>query len=158
MSNIFFNAHRLTLIIQDLAARNVMVGENEICKVADFGLLRELPDGEAIYIQSSQSLVPIRWLAPESLEKRHFSTASDVWSYGILLWEMFEPTKLPYAEYDDNMQCAIAVIRGHRLMVPEPYPTTVERIMKNCWHKIPDKRPSFLLISSLLTNVTFGQY
>lgn len=143
--------------MQDLAARNVMVASNEICKVADFGLLRELPTDETIYIQSSKTPVPIRWMAPESIEKRQFSTASDIWSYGVLLWEMFQPTKLPYAEHHDNMQCAIAIIQGHRLQVPKSYPPMVERIMKACWHQEPQKRPSFLLISSLLTNMTFGQ-
>lgn len=73
-----------------------MVGYNEVCKVGDFGLLRELPKDEEIYISATRGPAPIRWMAPESLKKREFSTASDVWSYGILLWEMYQPSKTPY--------------------------------------------------------------
>ena len=72
--------------MQDLAARNVMVGDNEVCKVADFGLLRELDDYQEVYISSNMLLCLLRWMAPESVEHKQFSTASDVWSYGILLW------------------------------------------------------------------------
>lgn len=73
-----------------------MVGRDEVCKVGDFGLLRELPKDEEIYVSTSRAPAPIRWMAPESLERREFSTASDVWSYGILLWEMYQPSLLPY--------------------------------------------------------------
>lgn len=73
-----------------------MVGHDEVCKVGDFGLLRELPRDEQIYVSVSKSPAPIRWMAPESLERREFSTASDVWSYGVLQWEMFQPDKTPY--------------------------------------------------------------
>lgn len=73
-----------------------MVGQDEVCKVGDFGLLRELPKDQEIYISVAKTLAPIRWMAPESLEKREFSTASDVWSYAVLLWEMYQPTVLPY--------------------------------------------------------------
>jgi len=73
-----------------------MVGYDEVCKVGDFGLLRELPKDEDIYISLGKSLAPIRWMAPESLERREFSIASDVWSFGVLMWEMCQPTKLPY--------------------------------------------------------------
>lgn len=146
-------------MLQDLAARNVMVGDNEICKVADFGLLRELPEGKQLYVASSKTPLPLRWMAPESIRKKQFSTASDVWSYGVLLWEMFYPNCLPYAEYSDNMECIFAIsTEGHRLAVPELYPPTIKRIMKACWHQVPEKRPSFLLISNLLTNVQFGQF
>ena len=136
--------------MQDLAARNVMVGDNEVCKVADFGFLRELDDYQEVYISSNNMLVyPLRWMAPETLEHKQFSTASDVWSYGILLWEMFNPTELPYSDLD-NAQFAIKVAQGHTLSIPAQCPPTVARIMRACWHKTPSKRPSFLLIGTLL--------
>ena len=88
----------MTSYTQDLAARNVLVGDGEICKVADFGLLRELPEDDAIYVSSSNVPCPIRWMPPEAI-KRKFSVASDVWSFGILQWEMMNPGKLPYANF-----------------------------------------------------------
>ena len=113
-------------MVQDLAARNVMVGRNEVCKVANFGLLREMDDYQEVYI-SNMLLCPLRWMAPESLEHKQFSTASDVWSYGILLWEMFNPTELPYSDLD-NAQFAIKVAQGHTLSIPAQCPPTVARI------------------------------
>ena len=142
--------------MQDLAARNVIVGENEICKVADFGLLRELPKDNSIYIATSNTPCPIRWMAPESLLKRAFSTASDVWSFGVLLWELSNPTaEMPYEEFEDNQQCAAQVVSGYTMSIPDEYPHTVQRIMKSCWHHNPEKRPSFMLTSTLLTNMAF---
>ena len=81
-----------------------MVDDNETCKVADFGLLREIPKDDAIYHATRQLPWPIRWMAPESLGERDFSSASDVWSFGVLCWEMYYPTETPYAKFTDNMQ------------------------------------------------------
>ena len=131
-----------------------MVGDNETCKVADFGLLRELPKDDSIYHAKTSIAWPIRWMAPESLTDREFSSASDVWSFGILLWEMLYPDVLPYYNLD-NVQCATKVCAGFRLTIPEEYPSTVKKIMKACWLKKLEKRPSFLLISSMLTKLAF---
>ena len=70
-----------------------------MCKVADFGLLRELPEDDSIYVSSSNVPCPIRWMPPEAISRRSFSVASDVWSFGILQWEMMNPGKLPYANF-----------------------------------------------------------
>ena len=91
-------------------------------------------------------------MAPESLSRREFSTASDVWSYGVLLWEMRYPTIIPYTEMKSNMEVATQVTDGFRLNIPSDYPDVVQRIIKACWQKDPSKRPSFLLISNLLYN------
>ena len=90
--------------MQDLAARNVLVGDGEVCKVSDFGLLRELPKGDAIYHSKSAFPWPIRWMAPESLRDRVFSQATDVWSFGVLQWEMFNPKEKPYKTFTHNQQ------------------------------------------------------
>jgi serine/threonine protein kinase len=141
------------LVHRDLAARNVLVGANEICKVADFGLLREIPRDDAFYTASHNVPCPIRWMAPESISDRQFSAASDVWSFGVLVWEMFHPTKLPFENYD-NLACVSKVNEGLRLPIPRGSPSIVAKIMKACWHKNPNKRPSFLVISTLLSTKT----
>lgn len=131
-----------------------MVGENEQCKVADFGLLRELDDFQEVYIASGDARSPVRWMAPESMSKKQFSSASDVWSYGVLLWEMFNPDEMPYPNFD-NMQLVIELARGYTMPIPRECPPIVAKIMRACWKFIPSKRPSFLLISILLTRSNF---
>ena len=93
---------------QDLAARNILVGDNETCKVADFGLLREIPKDDSIYQMHTNVPCPVRWMPPESISQRKFSTASDVWSFGVLQWEMFNPKKMPYGSAG-NMEVAMKV-------------------------------------------------
>ena len=80
-----------------------MVDDRETCKVADFGLLREIPKDNTIYQAMTELPWPIRWMAPESLDNREFSPATDVWGFGVLLWEMYYPNQLPYAEL--NSRC-----------------------------------------------------
>ena len=85
------------------------MGERELCKVADFGLLRELPKDDSIYEMKTEVPCPIRWMSPESMKERTFSVASDVWSYGILMWEMFHPHRNPYSELEGNIEVAANV-------------------------------------------------
>ena len=132
-----------------------MVGEDEICKVGDFGLLRELPKDVAVYVATTKVAFPTRWMAPESHLKKEFSPATDVWSFGVVMWEMYNPTELPYKGLS-NPEVAANVCMGTRLDIPSAYPPTVADIMKACWQRDSSKRPSFLLIAMLLTNVVFG--
>ena len=141
--------------LQDLAARNIMVSEGEICKVGDFGLLRELPKNVDIYIATTKVAFPIRWMAPECHLRKEFSTATDVWSFGVVMWEMYNPILLPYKGMDNN-QVVATIMKGTRLDIPEEYPDMVVNIMKACWQEEPSERPSFLLMAMLLTNVVFG--
>ena len=136
--------------IQDLAARNVLVDENKTCKVSDFGLLREVPKDNNIYVSTYQGPSPLRWMPPESIKDKIFSPASDVWSYGILQWEMFYPEKIPYDNMED-MQVIVKVAEGYRMPIPRGCPGLAAKIMRACWQHEPRKRPSFLLISNLLT-------
>ena len=85
-----------------MAARNVLVGEGELCKVSDFGLLREITTDTGIYQSQTKLPLPIRWMPPETIMERTFSVASDVWSFGILIWEMFNPNSIPYSGMDNN--------------------------------------------------------
>lgn len=132
-----------------------MVSQNEICKVGDFGLLRELPKDAEIYVAKADLPLPLRWMAPESLRDKEFSTASDVWSFGVLMWEIYNPKETPYGDID-IFSLLMNIAQGMRLSIPESYPTTVTNIMRACWQQNPAKRPSFLLISSLLTTHTFN--
>ena len=132
-----------------------MVGEDEICKVGDFGLLRELPKDVAVYVATTKIAFPTRWMAPESHWKKEFSPATDVWSFGVVMWEMCNPTELPYKGLS-NPEVAANVCMGTRLDIPSAYPPTVADIMKACWQRDSSKRPSFLLIAMLLTSVVFG--
>ena len=127
-----------------------------MCKVADFGLVREVPRECMVYISLSRGPSPLRWMAPESMSKGVFSPASDIWSYGILQWEMFNPNKLyPYPNLQ-NDEVMDKVAGGYLMPVPRYTPQLVVRIMKACWNIDPNKRPSFLLISKLLTGQMIG--
>ena len=130
-------------------------GTEQICKVGDFGLLRELPQGAEVYVSKSDAPLPMRWMAPESLEDNGFSTASDVWSFGVVLWEMYNPSEIPYNTIKDTARLAMKICKGLRLLIPEVYPLKVQRIMKACWQEAPTQRPSFIFIAQLLTSVAF---
>ena len=101
------NISCISLHTQNLAAHNILVGDDETCKVADSGLLLEVPRGDSIK-KCADISYHVRWMPPESISQHKFSSASDVWSFGILLWEMFNPGKIPYEKFDD-MQVATNV-------------------------------------------------
>ena len=83
----------------DLACRNVMLTENGIVKIGDFGLSRQLLRENGYKYNSTQQMIPIRWMAPESLESLEYSTQSDVWTFGITMWEMFSFVAVPYSDH-----------------------------------------------------------
>ena len=130
----------------------MLLDVKETCKVADFGLVREVPKDTSVYVSQHQGPSPLRWMAPESLLHKIFSPASDVWSFGILQWEMFNPyTKYPYPDMQ-NEEMVVNVTNGYRIHTPQRLPPLVIQIMRACWNTNPRKRPSFLLISNLLTS------
>lgn len=140
---------KLIFAFQDLAARNILVDKNQTCKVSDFGLLREVPKEKCVYISQNQGPLPLRWMAPESVSKGIFSPASDVWSYGILQWEMLFPEKIPYPDME-NKEFFKMITRGYHMPIPRKCPKLAANIMRACWQLDPRNRPSFLLISNLL--------
>lgn len=149
--------------VQNLALRNILVGEDETCKVADLGMRHSLENGippqmshSADYIQEvTQATDQRRWMAPENLTKGLFSEASDIWSFGVVQWEMFQPMRVPYAAIDSD-QLPNHIIKGHTLEVPDISPEIVTKIMRACWHWNATKRPSFMYIASLLMKRTLG--
>jgi serine/threonine protein kinase len=94
-------------------------------------------------------------MAPESLEDNKFSTPSDVWSFGVVMWEMDNPSEIPYSDINDAARLGIKLAKGLRLQIPKAYTPKVERIMKACWQETPELRPSFMLIAQLLTSFAF---
>ena len=137
-------------MLQDLAARNVLVDEKRICKVSDFGLLREVTEDSGVYVSQSEGQSPLRWMPPESIGNKIFSEASDVWSYGVLQWEMFNPDKNPYHDLQ-TAQMIIMVAGGYRMPTPRGCPELARRIMRACWEHDPKDRPTFLRISTILS-------
>ena len=130
------------VIHRDLAARNVLVGENNLVKLADFGMSRNVYESD-YYKKTSDDRVPVKWMAPESVSDRIYTNLSDVWSFGILMWEILAFGVAPYAEYT-AMESVAAIAAGYRMKRPDYCPEDVydELIMK-CWQYQPDDRPDF---------------
>uniref|UniRef100_A0A8C5TX47 Tyrosine-protein kinase n=1 Tax=Malurus cyaneus samueli TaxID=2593467 RepID=A0A8C5TX47_9PASS len=131
-------------IHRDLAARNCLVTERNTLKISDFGMSREEEDG--IYASTGgMKQIPVKWTAPEALNYGRYSSESDVWSFGILLWEAFSLGAVPYTNLS-NQQTREAVEQGMRLDPPEQCPEEVYQLMQRCWEYEPHKRPSFSTI------------
>eukprot|EP00111_Clytia_hemisphaerica_P023380 TCONS_00068841-protein len=127
-------------IHRDLAARNILVGENNIVKIADFGLSRCIVDGD--YDAQQGSRFPIKWTAPESCTYNKFTTKSDVWSFGIFMYECVTYGKTPYAAMS-NVETIRAVEHGYRLPKPRDCPDEFYDEMLHCWNATPEERPTF---------------
>ncbi|XP_063279599.1 angiopoietin-1 receptor isoform X2 [Prinia subflava] len=128
-------------IHRDLAARNILVGENYVAKIADFGLSR----GQEVYVKKTMGRLPVRWMAIESLNYSVYTTNSDVWSYGVLLWEIVSLGGTPYC----GMTCAELyekLPQGYRLEKPLNCDDEVYDLMRQCWKEKPYERPSFAQI------------
>uniref|UniRef100_A0A8C7NZC4 receptor protein-tyrosine kinase n=1 Tax=Oncorhynchus mykiss TaxID=8022 RepID=A0A8C7NZC4_ONCMY len=125
-------------IHRDLAARNILVGDNFVAKIADFGLSR----GQEVYVKKTMGRLPVRWMAIESLNYSVYTTNSDVWSYGVLLWEIVSLGGTPYC----GMTCAELhekLPQSYRLEKPLNCDDEVYDLMGQCWREKPYERPSF---------------
>ncbi|CAH1244273.1 ROR1 [Branchiostoma lanceolatum] len=133
---------------RDLAARNCLVGDNLLIKISDFGLSRDIYSSDYYRVQS-KSLLPVRWMPPEAIMYGKFSTDSDVWSFGVVLWEIFSYGLQPYYGYSN--QEVIEMIRGRQLLpCPDNCPARMYSLMLECWNEIPARRPSFNQIHTRL--------
>ncbi|XP_032870713.1 tyrosine-protein kinase Fes/Fps [Amblyraja radiata] len=138
-------------IHRDLAARNCLVSEKNVLKISDFGMSREEEDG--VYSSTGgMKQIPIKWTAPEALNYGRFTTESDVWSYGVLLWETFTLGSTPYPNMT-NQQTREEVEQGYRMNCPDSCPDEIYSIMCRCWHYDPKKRPSFSAIHHELVGI-----
>ncbi|NXK25660.1 RON protein, partial [Arenaria interpres] len=128
---------------RDLAARNCMLDETLTVKVADFGLARDVFGKEYYSIQQHRhAKLPVKWMALESLQTQKFTTKSDVWSFGVLMWELLTRGASPYPGVDPY-DMARYLLRGRRLPQPRHCPDTLYGVMLSCWAPAPEERPSF---------------
>ncbi|XP_044580271.1 receptor-like tyrosine-protein kinase kin-15 isoform X1 [Cotesia glomerata] len=138
------------IVHRDLAARNILVTSNLKLKISDFGLSR---DGIYVIGQSGNGVrrLPVRWMAPEALRDRAFTFKSDVWSYGVVLWEILTLGAFPYAEIQDDKLLQYIVMNNCRLKCPDNISPEFYYFLQSCWSTEPSKRPNFHQISHQLT-------
>ncbi|XP_060105878.1 tyrosine-protein kinase BTK isoform X1 [Heteronotia binoei] len=133
---------------RDLAARNCLVHEQGTIKVSDFGLSRYVLDDD--YISSMGSKFPVRWSPPEVLLYSKFSSKSDIWAFGVLMWEVYTLGKMPYERFT-NSETTEHVTKGLRLYRPQLASERVYSIMYSCWHEKAEERPTFqVLLGNIL--------
>ncbi|XP_004677497.1 PREDICTED: muscle, skeletal receptor tyrosine-protein kinase isoform X2 [Condylura cristata] len=133
---------------RDLATRNCLVGENMVVKIADFGLSRNIYSAD-YYKANENDAIPIRWMPPESIFYNRYTTESDVWAYGVVLWEIFSYGLQPY--YGMAHEEVIYYVRdGNILSCPANCPLELYNLMRLCWSKLPTDRPSFTSIHRIL--------
>ncbi|XP_068201400.1 LOW QUALITY PROTEIN: insulin-like peptide receptor [Palaemon carinicauda] len=144
------------LVHRDLAARNCMLDHNLTLKIGDFGLTRNLKSD--YYRKEGQGILPVKWMAPESLQFSMYTTQSDVWSYGVLLWEMATRGVTPYRNCTNDEVIRLVVEKYATLGRPRNSPLPLQRLMRQCWRYEPKERPSFLAIAKYLLRHTSPDY
>jgi len=148
----------MSIVHRDLSARNLLVKMEDgrfVVKVGDFGLSRLVASS---YYTSSGGTFPVKWSAPEVLQYERYSTKSDVWSFGVVLWELTERGKVPYYG-KSNEEAMKLVLKGYRLEQPEECPAELYTLVTECWHEDESKRPSFQQLFERLRvmSIKFGR-
>ncbi|XP_031656240.1 tyrosine-protein kinase Fyn isoform X3 [Oncorhynchus kisutch] len=138
---------RMNYIHRDLRSANILVGDNLVCKIADFGLARLIEDNE--YTARQGAKFPIKWTAPEAALYGKFTIKSDVWSFGILLTELVTKGRVPYPGMN-NREVLEQVERGYRMPCPQDCPISLHELMVQCWKKDAEERPTFEYLQAFL--------
>ncbi|GAB6029602.1 macrophage stimulating 1 receptor (c-met-tyrosine kinase) [Chamberlinius hualienensis] len=132
----------LKFVHRDLAARNCMLDEDYTVKVADFGLSRDVYESAYYCSENKKTKLPVKWMAPESLELGQYSTKSDVWSFGVVLWELLTRGIPPYPDVD-NFDILRFLRSSRRMPQPSYCPNELYSVMLNCWQEDSHRRPTF---------------
>ncbi|CAB3404440.1 unnamed protein product [Caenorhabditis bovis] len=138
----------MSYIHRDLATRNCLVGDNRTIKISNFGLTRSCYDHD-YYKMLHRPWMPVRWMSKEAIEQGRLSEASDVWSFGVTLWEIWSYGRQPY-EGATNQQVIELIANRHLLECPNNCPTNIYSLMVECWHENVERRPTFSEIRSRL--------
>ncbi|KAI4872759.1 hypothetical protein NFI96_027001, partial [Prochilodus magdalenae] len=142
---------------RDLAARNVLVCEGKLVKICDFGLARDIMHDNN-YISKGSTFLPLKWMAPESIFHNLYTTLSDVWSFGILLWEIFTLGGTPYPDLPMNELFYNALKRGYRMTKPMHASEEIYEVMRKCWEEKFEKRPEFSFLVQTMGNMLTEAY
>ncbi|XP_035392206.1 macrophage colony-stimulating factor 1 receptor [Electrophorus electricus] len=136
-------------IHRDVAARNVLLADRCVAKICDFGLARDIMN-DSNYVVKGNARLPVKWMAPESIFECVYTVQSDVWSYGILLWEIFSLGKSPYPNILVDSKFYKMIKSGYQMSRPDFAPPEMYTVMKMCWNLEPTERPTFSKISQLI--------
>ena len=142
----------LKFVHRDLAARNALVTDDDVAKLADFGMSRQTGATDS-YVAVTQRPQPLRWMAPESIELMTFASETDVWSFGVMAWEIFAMGGQPYKGVSNLMIYKELVVDGTRLECPVGCPDPVYTILAATWQLVPGERPSFARLHEQLLAV-----
>ncbi|XP_059326046.1 tyrosine-protein kinase Tec isoform X2 [Ammospiza nelsoni] len=145
---------RNSFIHRDLAARNCLVSDSGVVKVSDFGMTRYVLDDQ--YTSSSGAKFPVKWCPPEVFNYSRFSSKSDVWSFGVLMWEVYTEGKMPF-EKSSNYEVVTMVSQGHRLYRPKLACKQMYEMMMMCWQEKPEERPTFEELLHAIIDIAEGE-
>ncbi|XP_072230619.1 macrophage colony-stimulating factor 1 receptor 2-like [Leuresthes tenuis] len=139
-------------IHRDVAARNVLLTDRRVAKICDFGLARDIRNDDSYIVQGNARL-PVKWMAPESIFQCIYTVQSDVWSYGVLLWEIFSLGKSPYPNVAVDTNFYKMIKDGHHMEQPDFSPAEMYYLMVLCWTLEPTHRPTFKTIAQLINRL-----
>lgn len=145
------------IVHRDLAARNVLLSDHQTIKICDFGLSRDVYE-QNYYLKSNRGdPLPVKWMALESLKYRVYTTQSDVWSFGVLLWEIMMLGGCPYPMISSSKIYDV-LRRGYRMPQPTLCCYNLYQLMLACWHSNPANRPKFSSIKDTIDDIMANQY